>query len=114
MSSLNDRIAALALSDKPSLRGLAYVLRHRDMWPADFEWGYTDCETCAIGLAGRLWGLALYPRASDNGMMIAKVMGTTYVGAALIFFNLRPVETISPDDVADAIDRYLEPQALSE
>lgn len=114
MSSLNDRIAALALSDRPSLRSLSYVLRHRDMLPKDFEWDYTDCRTCAIGLAGRLWGLTLQPRATDNGMMIAEVMGTTYTSVACIFFNLSPAATITPDDVADAIDRYLATQALSE
>jgi hypothetical protein len=39
----------------PSLENLAFMLRHRETWPADFEWNYVYLETCAIGLADRMW-----------------------------------------------------------
>lgn len=41
--------------DTPSLEGLAYALRHPEIWPVGFEWAFDDCSQCAMGLAHRLW-----------------------------------------------------------
>lgn len=41
---------------KPSIAGLAYALRHREIWPKGFKWDFPQPDGCAIGLGGRLWG----------------------------------------------------------
>jgi hypothetical protein len=42
----------------PSLRALAYVLRHPELWPPGFSWDFArtgdDCG-CAIPLSHHLW-----------------------------------------------------------
>jgi hypothetical protein len=40
---------------KPSPAALAYILRHKELWPPGFEFDYSDCCYCAMGLADQLW-----------------------------------------------------------
>lgn len=35
---------------------LIATLRDKTLWPKGFEWNYTRRETCAVGLAERLFG----------------------------------------------------------
>lgn len=75
--------------NKPSLTALSYVLRHPEMWPAGFTWDYTYCESCAMGLAHRLWNVAL-PRMGDSRMgasLMAKAFGLGYTPAMRIFYG---------------------------
>ena len=47
MSSIEQRQA--------TLRDLSFALRHPETWPKDFDWNYSDCNRCAMGLAHRMW-----------------------------------------------------------
>jgi hypothetical protein len=38
-----------------SLEALSFLLRHKEMWPKDFQWDYSECKQCAMGLAMKLW-----------------------------------------------------------
>jgi hypothetical protein len=131
MDQLDAEIKALStISDTPNLVALSYALRHPETWPKDFVWDYGDCSHCAVGLATRLWNK--YPEYDDNNTTlrinktwIAREMSMPYREAEKIFFELAPTKTITkgffrtkkvindydaitPDHVADAIDRYLE------
>jgi hypothetical protein len=39
----------------PSIPGLAYLLRHQELWPRGFKWNYRCVNHCAIGLATAQW-----------------------------------------------------------
>jgi hypothetical protein len=43
----------------PSLKGLAYLLRHRELWPKHFEWSFRSGCRCAIGLSSKFWGIPM-------------------------------------------------------
>lgn len=86
-AALAIEVSALSrLTDRPSLTALSYALRHPGTWPKDFVWDYSDCTTCAIGLAPVLEERKKWSLKKER----------------LYQFHL-----ISPDDVADAIDLYL-------
>jgi hypothetical protein len=44
----------------PSLRNLAFILRHKETWPPGFYWNYCRADSCALGLAVRVWKEASY------------------------------------------------------
>jgi hypothetical protein len=79
------------------LRGLSYLLRNRNMWPEGFEWDYSVCAKCAMGLA-RKAGLENFNKELDH---------TTNV---YLFMNMTDAtsSTTTPEIVADRIDGYLE------
>lgn len=95
---------------KPDLRILSDVLRGgpaHPMWPDGFVWSYIGCNTCAMGIAGKLWGdkfSCTFGFTHDLGMA-ADV-------AERIFCKLgksthgKWMWDITPTDVADAIDAY--------
>lgn len=119
--------------DKPSLHGLSYALRHPDVWPKNFTWDYTRCETCAMGLAHQLWNeIPAHHKSRDhNGgsTKMAKAFAIPFTAAKNIFFgyggwtpytptttghlwwkkttNLSDLENVTPEMVADQIDKYL-------
>lgn len=43
-------------TSRPSLKALAYVLRHPDTWPKGFEWDNTRLQQGSVGLLVKLWG----------------------------------------------------------
>lgn len=134
---LNDQVQALAnVTDKPSLFGLSYALRHPETWPIGFVWDYRDCQTCAVGLAVQLWKLIGVPVAFDwddecmtdaqkSSVVspMARIFAIGYSTAHHIFFNVQPrrslilrrpigdLKDVTPDMVADEIDRYLATKA---
>lgn len=111
--------------NKPSLHALSYVLRHPDTWPRGFVWDYNDCKQCAMGLAHKLWSKEV-SEVSNQGKIGSSIMarsfGMPYTTARDIFFGdayirlhcfgLVPIRVsfskITPDMVADQIDKYLE------
>lgn len=134
--TMTKEVQALSkIMDRPNLVGLSYGLRHPETWPADFVWNYSDCRTCGIGLALRLWPQMKMPsgpnqeeaqRAKET--WIAREMAMSHREAKNIFFGLysgaKEVEAgvgfwgrktrmvkdfsgVTADDVADAIDKYL-------
>jgi hypothetical protein len=56
---------------KPSAAGLAYLLRHKELWPENFEFNYSSFGYCACGLAYRYW----VQNKSDVGDIIHWVDG---------------------------------------
>lgn len=118
--------------NKPSLIGLSYMLRHPDTWPEGFIWNYGHCEQCAMGLAHALWkvpdtdtetGASIMARtfampyeAADaifmgNGAWVPR-RDTSYPEGALWWKRTIPrtttdLEAVTPEMVADQIDKYL-------
>jgi hypothetical protein len=112
------------ISDNPNLTALSYALRHPETWPEGFVWDYRDCKTCAIGLASKLWNHLNWPAdQSALNTETARHFAMSYKQANRIFWNLGRMtrkriyllwnqeyfdrSDVTPDDVADAIDRYL-------
>jgi hypothetical protein len=91
--------ALLDLS-KPSLEALSYLLRHREMWPAGFEWDCTYCDQCAMGLADRLWSVYIEEVAPDDFPSAAILIDAN---------SIRGIKwcDVTPEMVADDIDAYL-------
>lgn len=113
MSTIDDKAAALL--ERPSLDGLAYALRHREVWPQRFTWNYTWCHSCALGLAYRLWRDLKRNAIEDSTLpTVAPHLNIAYEDAARIFVDLAPFKqriNITPEHVADAIDALLASRA---
>lgn len=98
------------LAPLKSLEGLSFILRNKELWPKDFVWSYTDCGTCAMGLATELF-------------LGNSSRGCTYVLSQLfkckedprldqIFIHLgnelsKDMNKVTPEDVATALDQYV-------
>ena len=92
--------------NKPTIGALSFALRHKELWPADFHWDYTRCETCAMGLARRMWPKHV-EEANLAGMVTAFGIGSEQ--AARIFtgsysFYRAGFNPVEPEQVADALD----------
>jgi hypothetical protein len=100
---------------EPTLRGLAYALRHPDLWPPSFrEWDYSHAATCAIGLTNALlraqepwFWLSSAPRNN-----LFQVYGIDAMTVGRIFFNVGKrrhigLFAVTPEHVAETIDRVL-------
>jgi hypothetical protein len=105
--------------NKPSLHALSYALRHPDTWPTEFHWNYSNCATCAMGLAHLLWKKSVEPAYNATGVTImARAFSMPYTEAQDIFMRgrgaprtcyigKRDYKRLTPERVADAIDAYL-------
>lgn len=95
---------------KPSLEALSFLLRHRELWPKGFEWGYGECVSCAMGLAVSLWSIY---RKDSYGDTVRKALHVTEEKKEqfndIFYFagSRRGVNLIIPEMVADDIDAYL-------
>lgn len=117
-------------ANKPTLHGLSYALRHPETWPDDFYWDFNYCTNCAMGLAFALWSQKDVSDMSDRQVIsgTAHMMSMPYEDATRIFYGnnwspkiererlfgllapevkFTPYEKITPEMVADEIDRYL-------
>lgn len=83
----------------PSLESLSYILRHREFWPVGFQWSFLRYSQCAGGLAERLWDKT--PKELGMGWLerCKTIWGFGYRGT--------PIRFVTPEQVADRIDRYL-------
>jgi hypothetical protein len=97
--------------NKPSIGALAFILRHKELWPKGFVWDYNACTTCAMGIAQRLW-----PEQIEHGWDTAKVLGMSRADARRIFEGgdhrlwyraRRYIEGIRPENIADLLDEVL-------
>jgi hypothetical protein len=92
---------------REGLRKMAHLLRHAELWPKGFSWRYSKCERCAIGLANSLW-----PQTSTHVFEKDFEMGSRQGHLLTIGMNhvigKSGMDSVSPEDVADSIDRYLE------
>jgi hypothetical protein len=110
-------VGALHMSNRehgePSLRVLSFTLRHRELWPKDFQhWNYAACDTCAMGLARDLWPEQIRDANSQDMM---QAFGLNSCQASDIFMLLGSHHAggagnmgVSPEAVADKIDELLE------
>jgi hypothetical protein len=89
---------------KPSVRGLAWLLRHPERWPADFEFDFWDSRTCAKGLAHRQWPNEVPSPLSCE--CITQALGITEAQTDRIFNGSRLWRTldISPETIAADLD----------
>ena len=84
-----------------SLEGLAYILRHKNLWPKNFSWEFSDCERCAIGLATKIW-----PGSYSNYMDMIRHFDLEPASAFCIFIKGTSPE-VTPESVAHRIEKYL-------
>src|SRR6266446_2816529 len=93
-----------------SLGALSFHLRHPETWPEDFQWDYSYCPTCTMGLAGRL-----FPELRLKGEIgdIDTLQAYFKIPYAVIWeFFATPVpgkglRAVTPEMVADRIDDFL-------
>jgi hypothetical protein len=97
---------------KPSLEALSHILRHKEMWPEGFKWNFGDCQSCAMGLAHKMW----LEINSPSSYRMAEHMGITERDACDLFVEAswnadwnsdKYNFDITPEMVADQIDLYL-------
>ena len=102
---------------KPSLSTLAFILRNRELWPEDFEWEFSSCRKCAMGLAHVMWPSVVKDTCSE-AMAIA--FGISFRAAHNMFCLRRlphslycewDTVAVTPEMVADRIDAYLATEA---
>lgn len=104
------------LAPLKSLKGLAYILRHKEYWPKDFEWEFSNCGKCAMGLAVQIWSKASWPNTSSVAQILnceatPKLRKIFLAGEGV--YGAKDSsdaewDKITPAMVADAIDKYLE------
>lgn len=102
------------ITAQPSLEALAWALEHPETWPDGFVWDYSDCKTCAMGLAGSLWAsIAGDPETGGFGSAIwcHEVFRMPVNAAQRIFIHLdeepRVPRAVTARHVASAIRKYL-------
>jgi hypothetical protein len=92
-------LPAIDLS-KPSVKGLAVILRDKSLWPRGFKFDYTHCQTCAMGLAEKVWGsFCPYWSYPDN---TAKILGISMSDANRIF--MARSGTATPEAIAEDLE----------
>ena len=95
-------------------RELSFILRNRALWPNGFEWDYTRCETCAMGLAVRL-GMA----TRHNTLAMTVPFNMSVEEAEKIFiearhhFSVARMSDITPEHIADLLDAYADRAILA-
>lgn len=92
---------------RPSLPALVWVLRHREIWPPRFKWDYTDCYSCAMGLAWRLWRKTV---AWPGFMQTGRAIGISDHEATRVFCHLHVFENtekimVTPEMVARNLEK---------
>ena len=93
------------------LQDLSALLRNESQWPEGFAWDYSDTSTCALGLAYASGILDETHKATTNP---TEVFGLPWREFEAIFFghpcsdyDVETVDDITPEMVADEIDRQL-------
>jgi hypothetical protein len=99
----------------PSLQALSRLLRDESSWPPGFEFNFDSCTTCAMALAFTQWHLPLINEVVGCSSKMATLMGISFEDSLRLFVDaayhripLRGSSRITPEEVADAIDQYLE------
>jgi hypothetical protein len=96
---------------KPSLAALSFLLRNRETWPDGFAWDYSDCSTCAMGLAFRLGMVARpFTGAMEDSFKISQEAANNFFVFATRHYSLDSMIEVTPEHVADLIDAHLAAQ----
>ena len=101
--------------NRPSMGALSYILRHQENWPTGFQWDFSNCGTCAMGLCCALWDESSQANTAWFGR-VAELLEIPTHDAFTIF--IRPnisvngrghsnVSRITPEMIADEIDHYI-------
>lgn len=120
----NNTVYDLAnIMDKPSLVALAYSLRHPETWPEGFQWDYSTCQTCAMGLAAKLWSMHEPDSTAGWLSQVARTFAVPMEDVVRIFqdakmpFDWRhpfaernTLQCVTPERIADLIDCFLSKQ----
>lgn len=104
---------------KPSLGTLSHILRHKELWPEGFEWMFSDCNHCAMGLAMHLWCSKRILGIASSFVKMDQVFCMPHEYVMDIFMGRGTwspkmlsgnpdLKVITPEMVADQIDIYLE------
>ena len=100
MSSIEQRQA--------TLRDLSFALRHPDTWPKDFDWNYSDCHKCAMGLSYRLWPQQIKEPTTqamvDGFGMNVTVASEIFTAAGR---HASSIKDVTPAIIADMIDELV-------
>jgi hypothetical protein len=93
---------------KPTLEGLSFLLRHKELWPEGFQWYYPNPACCAIGLTYKFWKKEQYGMTEIFNIS-PSVSDRIFVEAPFYHrcFGIFPRFDVSPEMVADDIDKYL-------
>jgi hypothetical protein len=102
-------MSAVEVPATPDAAFLSAVLRDPSRWPAGFEWDYSHCAMCAVGMASLLWNREVTP-----GVMSAET-GIDFHVVVDAFYNLDEKHGVSmgeitPSNVADALDAAIASQ----
>lgn len=83
---------------RPTLEGLAWLLRHKEAWPEGFSWYFPDCSRCAMGLASRIW-----PWPDEHVLDLLGTGGSTFPFSQGAY----PCDDrdVRPEMVADLLER---------
>jgi hypothetical protein len=109
------KLAFEQFQQRPTLEGLAYALRHRETWPAWFQWSYMNTDSCALGLAVELSG-DIKPRSITNRHWVMMRLGLSDETSRKLFLRNHAFSVwhphwwfadVTPEMVANVIDRYL-------
>lgn len=89
---------------EPSFAALSFGLRHPEIWPEGYQFGYDDIDHCAIELGSRLWARKHHEvekalHAENKAAMAAFVEAGRKRGL--------PNSDVTAAMVADDIDGYL-------
>ena len=89
---------------RPSLEGLAYILRHKELWPKNFEWEFYRCDRCAMGLAYRLWrGI----KSPEFQIMADRFYMEKMDAYRIFIIGTKEGDPVTPERVARRIEEYL-------
>jgi hypothetical protein len=86
------------------LKGFIHILRHSELWPANFAWNYHCCDHCAMGMAFEL-GYVSAPLTTKT----AEAFGLSYQQAYWIFNLGNPnwfgLKRVKPEQIARALEK---------
>lgn len=91
---------------KPSLKGLSYLLKHKELWPEGFDWNWSSPTHCAMGLCRKQWGtrLGMFFQLRKHSTIAARMLGITQPEAQHLFLNS---SWSTPTTIADKIDELI-------
>jgi hypothetical protein len=90
---------------KPSVKGLAFLLRHPDKQPVGFVFRYSSCDQCAMGLARAQWAAerVLWSPVQDT----AELLGISHGAASRLFMTRGFCFGVTAEEIAADLDELV-------
>lgn len=92
---------------QPTLENLAYILRNKKRWPKGYVFSYEDADTCAMGLAHRMWGEKSDRRGSKTSGMSRLFLISQHEADNLFIFG-----GLTPAAIARSITAFVKRKEL--